>query len=94
MTAEKNIPLIIADWIDEELLPDLADGHHSAAQIYNTVQPQCYERLLKEMNGETYYFPQGNYPLIDSWMLIPTHRKQFIEYVQAAFDSWEDKQEG
>lgn len=93
MNTESNLPWIISEWIDDDILPSLADGHHSAAQIYNSVQSQCYERLLKEMNGEPYPFPEGNLPLSDSWMLVPTHRKQFVEYVQEAFDSWEEEQE-
>lgn len=86
---ESKMPTIITEWIDEDVLPDLADGYHTPEQIYDEIQPKCFERLLKEMNGEPYKIPDGYQPLIDAWMVIPTHKFLFKEYVQMAFDSWE-----
>lgn len=85
------IPEIIAEWIDEDVLPSKADGEHTAEQIYE----ECYEESEERIEDETegiYRCGYGSYDmsLIDSWMILKHHKKLFVECVQDAFDSWEE----
>lgn len=87
---EQKVPDIIAEWIDQTVLPDLADGHHTAEQIWDEVHEECSNRIEQEKEGVEYRFPEGDQPLIDSWMLILHHKTPFIDCVQSIFDSWEE----
>ncbi|MGM8141102.1 hypothetical protein [Enterococcus italicus] len=83
------IPDIIAEWIDEDVLPCKADGEHTAEQIYEECYEECKDRIEDETEG-IYHSCGYDTTLIYSWMVLKHHKKLFVEYVQNAFDSWEE----
>lgn len=87
------IPDMIAEWIDEDVLPSKADGEHTAEQIYEECYEECEDGIDDEKEG-IYRYEYGNYntQLIDSWMVLKHHKNLFVEYVQNAFDSWEESE--
>nr|DAH80646.1 MAG TPA: ubiquinol-cytochrome C reductase [Caudoviricetes sp.] len=69
-------------------MPSKADGWHSAEQIYEEQYDECKERVENEKEGV--YSSKCNESLIDSWMMLDHHKYMFVDYVQKAFDSWEE----
>lgn len=84
-------PESVGEWISEYMLPELADGYHSAEAIAEIVIEQANSRLDDEKSDVEFYAKQSmDQALYDSWIVIGSHKKILIGFIQAVFDSWEE----
>lgn len=84
-------PVIIREWIDSEVLPEYANGHNTAEQITINLCVNARDRLDLENENSDFYTKTPEDPLIDSWLLTGSHDIVVTNYIQAAFDSWEQE---
>lgn len=93
--SETKIPTIVSEWITEHVLPNYADGYHTAEQVYIEAYDECIERLILKAAGEEQYkIDSDELPLIDAWMFFPYNGTAFIAEIQSIFDSWERIEDG
>ena len=87
----KNImPELVAEYIEENVLPTYADGHNTAEMIADIMIDEALSRLVKEKYDITAYMPfNQDLSVLDSWVVRGSHKKVIIGYIQAVFDSWE-----
>lgn len=84
-------PEPVGEWINEYMLPDLADGYHSAEAIAEVIIEQASSRLDDEKSDIEFYLKQtADQVLYDSWVVLRSHKQILIGYIQAVFDSWEE----
>lgn len=79
----------VAEYIDQDLLPEKADGHHSATQIYHEWRDEALDRLLAALKDPTHYQKKHvGLDLIDSWIVWNGNKVIAIAYIQESFDGW------
>lgn len=89
-TAMQVCPSHIGEWIDEDILPNYADGTRSAEQIYNEVLEVSKNAILREEKDVHIYEKSMDIvPLLDSWLILPQHKQIFVGYIQFVFNQWE-----
>lgn len=86
--AIKKVPELVGEWIDEEVLPELADGTRTARQIVLILHREAEKRLNEEMDDTSKVY---NLSLIDSWVVTGLHLSYLYEYIRYVFDSWEEQ---
>lgn len=86
----KLIPPTIAEWIDDEILPDLADGYHSAEMIVDELKERA-ELALDTEEEDPKELAEGytDLSLIYSWLLQNEyHQRLLILDIDRIFRSW------
>lgn len=86
-------PELIREWIDNDVLPDYANGYNTAIDITDVVLEEAIERLDLETSDINFYEKNIYDPLIDSWLVTGNHKKEVVDYIQSVFDSWEKEGE-
>ncbi|WP_137624959.1 hypothetical protein [Lactiplantibacillus pingfangensis] len=83
------IPSVVSDFIDEDILPELANGKRSARKITQIVVDQAYSWLTDEAEGHN--------PISDDkclsycWVIAcKLHRDLMVEYIDHAFENFEE----
>lgn len=85
MKNEDLIPLVVSEFIDESILPDLADGERSAREIVQLVVERAYHWLTDE--ADDYEPVKDSQSLTYCWVIAcKLHRDLTIEYIERAFE--------
>lgn len=81
------IPLTVSEFIDENILPELANGERSAREIIQIVVEQAHSWLTDEAEGRN---PIGDDKCLTyCWVIAcKLHRDLMIEYIDQAFAMW------
>lgn len=87
MKNEYLIPLVVSKFIDEDILPELANGERSARKITQIVVEQAHSWLTDEAEGRN---PIGDDKCLTyCWVIAcKLHRDLMIEYINQAFAMW------
>lgn len=89
-TTLKTIPETVGEYIDEYILPNLADGKRTATQITEEIVDQARSRLEKSKKDVWFYYQEiYDLELIDSYCVLEQHKEIIQKFVQYAFDNWE-----
>lgn len=87
----KLIPPTISEWIDDEILPDLADGYNTAEMIADELKERA-EQALDTEEDDPKELAEGytDLSLIYSWILHSEyHQKLLALDIDRIFRSWE-----
>lgn len=86
----KICPDEVAEYIDETILPEYADGKNTAEMIVSTMIYNSTSRIeVASIDMIKYYQLYGHLALIDFFVGATLNRKVLIAYIQSAFDSWD-----
>ena len=86
------IPSVVSEFIDEDILPELANSKRTAREITQVVIKQAYELLTDEAQeySRTSDGISDEKRLAYCWVIgCKLHCDLMIKYIQCAFDSWE-----
>lgn len=82
-------PAEVAEYIDQVVLPDHADGYHNASQICADWRDEAMDRLIHAIkDSESYQKQRADLSLIDAWISWGPNAVIAKAYIQEAFDSW------
>lgn len=85
-------PEEVAEFINNEVLPEYADGINSAKMIANQMVDDAIIRLnLAEIDCIVYYAQYSNVALIDSYIVQSHNLKIIRAYIQTVFDNWSEE---
>ncbi|WP_395149710.1 hypothetical protein ACF3OA_13290 [Enterococcus thailandicus] len=85
-------PEEVAEFINNEVLPEYADGINSAKMIANQMVDDAIVRLnLAEIDCIVYYAQYSNVALIDSYIVQSHNLKIIRAYIQTVFDNWSEE---
>ena len=87
------IPSVVSELIDEDILPELANGKRTAREITQVVIKQAYELLTDEAQeySRTSDGISDEKRLAYCWVVAcKLHRDLMIEYIERAFEYFEE----
>jgi len=88
-----SIPSVVCEFIDEDVLSELANGKRSARQITQIIVEQAYELLTDEVQeySQTSDGISDEKRLSYCWVIAcKLHRDLMIEYIEQAFENFEE----
>jgi hypothetical protein len=77
-----KVPKKIANWIDQDVLPELADGTRSAEKIARLLEAEARWNLAVEMTGNGAYELNSDTALYHSWIVTGNHTEALREHLQ------------
>ena len=85
-------PKDVADFIDNEVLPEYADGLNTAESVTDFMIDEAIYRLrILEIDCTAYYHLHAKFSLIDPYIALNQNRKILVAYIQTVFDSWSEE---
>lgn len=83
-------PVEIAEYIDEIILPEYADGKNTAEMIAIAMKYNALSRLELALRDHIeYYRKYADTALIDTYIAVGINQKILVAYIQTVFDGWE-----
>jgi len=85
-------PEDVAEFIDNEVLPEYADGFNTAENVADFMIDEAIDRLrILEIDCTTYYNLYAKIALIDPYITLSQNRKILVAYIQTVFDNWSEE---
>lgn len=86
-----KLPDLVGEYIDQNVLPELADGYATAEIIYEIVLDRVkgVVFLIEDFGAEAYAAHHDNQQLIDCYWNTPHNKQTIIDYIEKAWESWE-----
>jgi len=89
MKNEYLIPRVVSKFVDESILPDLANGKRSARKIVQIVIERAFHWLSDEADDHEPVSDEQS--LAYCWIIAcKLHRDLTIEYIERAFENFEE----
>jgi hypothetical protein len=82
-------PGLVANWIDEIVLPELADGTRSAEKIVSLLESEARWNLAVEMTDSNAYELNSDTALYHSWIVTGNHNEILAAYIREAMNKSE-----
>ncbi|HAQ9265757.1 TPA: hypothetical protein IYD21_001422 [Enterococcus faecium] len=85
-------PKGVAEFINDEVLPEYADGFNTAENVADFMINDAIDRLrFLEIDCTAYYRLHAEVALIDPYIALSQNRKILVAYIQTVFDNWSDE---
>lgn len=85
-------PKDVAEFINNEVLPEYADGLNTAENVTDFMIDDAIDRLrFLEIDCIAYYRLHAEVALIDPYIALSQNRKILVAYIQTVFDSWSEE---
>lgn len=82
------LPELVAEYIDDEILPNQADGHNSAGKIYEIILDES-TNFIDELESD---LENEEKILISCYCAIGRNKETIIDYIEKAWESWEEEE--
>lgn len=81
------MPTIVCEYIDEVILPDLADGQRSSGDIVEITAERAYDWIINELGKQE---PVSDEQILTYCWLVARnlHRELMSAYIDRAFAVW------
>lgn len=87
MNHEWIMPTIVSEYIDEVILPDLANGQRSSGDIVEITAERAYDWLINEVDKQEPVSDEQT--LTYCWLVARNlHRELMRVYINRAFEEW------
>lgn len=85
-------PEDVAEFIDNEVFPEYADGLNTAENVTGFMIEDAIDRLrILEIDCTAYYSLHAKVALIDPYIALSQNRKILVAYIQTVFDNWSEE---
>lgn len=85
-------PKDVAEFINNEVLPEYADGLNTAENVTDFMINDAIDRLrFLEIDCIAYCRLHAEVALIDPYIALNQNRKILVAYIQTVFDSWSEE---
>ncbi|MBO1298941.1 MULTISPECIES: hypothetical protein [Enterococcus] len=87
-------PEDVAEFIDNEVLPEYADGLNTAENVADFMIDEAIDRLrMLEIDCAAYHRLHAKVALIDPYIALSQNRKILVAFIQTVFDNWYEERE-
>ncbi|MBO1101379.1 hypothetical protein [Enterococcus hirae] len=87
-------PKDVAEFIDNEVLSEYADGLNTAENVTDFMIDDAIVRLrILAIDCTAYYKLYAKVVLIDPYIALSQNRKILVAYIQTVFDNWHEERE-
>lgn len=90
-----KLPDLVGEYIDQNILPNFANGYNTAEMIYEEVLDLVIATTdsiedYKNLGMELYSDEDGDQQLIDCYWIASHNKQTIVDYIEEAWKDWEE----